>query len=189
MTTQPSIQKRYLFEGQDAEVVAEALTEIFTRVGIPREILSYQGTNFMSSLITELCRLINVRKLNTTPYHPEANGLVERFNGTLKRMFQVYAQDEPAKWDKMLPYLLFAYREVPRETTGFSPLELLYGRYVRGPLAILRESLAENEGECQLQPSVLSYLLENRDRLAIMAYVVVGTCDQKRYYDRKARQR
>jgi hypothetical protein len=178
---------------QDAEVVAEALMEIFTRVGVPREILSDQGTNFMSSLITELCRLISIRKLNTSPYHPEANGLVERFNGTLKRMVQVYAQDESGKWDKMLPYLLFAYREVPQETTEFSPFELLYGRYVRGPLAILRENLEEIESESQLQPSVLSYLLETRDLLARMADIVAeneeaSKHDQKRYYDRKARQ-
>lgn len=179
---------------QDAEVVAEAMMEVFTRLGVPKEILSDQGTNFMSSLITELCKLLSIRKLNTTPYHPQANGLVERFNGTLKRMLQIYAQDEPGKWDKLLPYLLFAYREVPQETTGFSPFELLYGRYVRGPLGILRESLEEDEADSQLQPSVLSYILETREKLAKMADIVseneeVSKIEQKRYYDRKARHR
>lgn len=95
---------------QEAEVVAEAMVEVFSRVGVPKEILSDQGTNFMSSLMSELCRLLSIRKLSTTPYHPQANGLVERFNGTLKRMLQIFAQDEPGKWDKLIPYLLFAYR-------------------------------------------------------------------------------
>ena len=131
--------------------------EVFSRVGVPKEILSDQGTNFMSSLMSELCRLLSIRKLSTTPYHPQANGLVERFNGTLKRMLQIFAQDEPGKWDKLIPYLLFAYRELPQETTGFSPFEMLYGRHVRGPLAILRDSIdGEEDLSQQLQPSVLS---------------------------------
>lgn len=48
---------------------------------------------------------------------------------------------EGKDWDKLIPYLLFAYREVPQSSTGFSPFELVYGRAVRGPLDILRESL------------------------------------------------
>lgn len=87
---------------QDAEVVAEAMMDVFTRLSVTKEILSDQGTHVMSSLITELCKLVCIRKLNTTPYHPQANGLAERFNGTLKRMLQIYAQDEPGKWDKFL---------------------------------------------------------------------------------------
>ncbi|XP_065939370.1 uncharacterized protein [Magallana gigas] len=95
---------------QDAEVVAEAMMEVFTRLGVPKEILSDQGTNFMSSLITELCKLLSIRKLNTTPYHSQANGLVERFNGTLKRMLQIYAQDEPERFPKrQLDFLLLNY--------------------------------------------------------------------------------
>ena len=72
-------------------------------------------------------------------------------------MLQIFAQDEPGKWDELIPYLLFAYREVPQETTGFSPFEMLYGRQVRGPLAILRDSIdGEEDLSQQLQPSVLS---------------------------------
>ena len=65
---------------QEAEVVAEAMVEVFSRVGVPKEILSDKGTNFMSSLMSKLCRLLSIRKLSTTQYHPRANGLVERFN-------------------------------------------------------------------------------------------------------------
>ena len=51
--------------------------------------------------------------------------------------------EEGKDWDKLLPYVLFAYREVPQVSTGFSPFELLYGREVRGPLDVLRESWVE----------------------------------------------
>lgn len=67
---------------QEAEVVAEAMIEVLSRLDVPKEILSDKGTNLMSSLMSELCKFLSIRKLNTTPYHPQANGLVERFNGT-----------------------------------------------------------------------------------------------------------
>lgn len=184
-----------LLRNQEAEVVAEAIIEVFSRLRVPKEILSDKGTNFMSSLMSELCKLLSIRKLNTTPYHPQANGLVERFNGTLKRMLQIYAQDQPGKWDKLLPYLLFAYREVPQESTRFAPFELMYGRHVRGPLAIMRESInGEDDESRQLQPSVLSYIIDTREKLAEMADLVSekeqdSKADQKRYYDRNAGNR
>ena len=72
--------------------------------------------------------------------------MVERFNQTLKAMLRKYVSDTGDNWDQWLPYLLFAYREVPQASTGYSPFELLYGRQVRGPLDILREAwMGESE--------------------------------------------
>ena len=123
----------------DAETVAEALVTMFSRVGIPEKILSDQGTQFMSAVMQETSRLLSVRQLVTTPYHPMCNGLVERFNGTLKCMLKRMCAEKSKDWDRYLLALLFAYREVPQENLGFSPFELLYGRTVRGPMAILKE--------------------------------------------------
>ena len=55
-------------------------------------------------------------------------------------MLRKASADIGKDWDKLLPYLLFAYREVPHESTGFSPFELLYGRSVRGPLDVIKET-------------------------------------------------
>ena len=60
-------------------------------------------------------------------YHPEANGLVERWNGTMKRCLKKFFAKHPKEWDRYLKYILFAYREVPEQTLGFSPFELVYG--------------------------------------------------------------
>ena len=87
----------------------------------------------------EVSRLLSMKQLVTTPYHPMCNGLVERFNGTMKQMLKRMCADRPKDWDRYLPALLFAYREVPQESLGFSPFELLYGRTVRGPMSILKE--------------------------------------------------
>ena len=124
----------------DANTVAEELVSFFARVGVPGEILTDQGTNFTSKLLAEVYRLLKIKPIRTTPYHPQTDGLVERFNGTLKAMLKRTVSKEGKDWDRLLPYLLFAYREVPQASTGFSPFELLYGRNVRGPLDILKES-------------------------------------------------
>ena len=177
----------------DSESVAEALVSIFSRLGIPKEILSDQGSNFMSSLMQELCKLLSVKKLKSTPYHPEANGLVERFNGTLKRMLTCFVQEEQLEWDRLLPYMLFAYREVPQDSTGFSPFELLYGRHVRGPLSVIRETWEEPQDE-GIKESVLSYILKTREILVKMSGIAhkletISKKRQKVYYDRKACKR
>lgn len=87
----------------------------------------------------EVGRLLSLAQLTTTPYHPACNGLVEKFNGTLKQMLRRMAAERPKDWDRYIAPLLFAYREVPQESMGFSSFELLYGRTVRGPMVILRE--------------------------------------------------
>ncbi|KAG6930496.1 hypothetical protein G0U57_003644, partial [Chelydra serpentina] len=128
----------------EADTVADALLTIFSRVGFPKEVLTDQGSNFMSALLRCLWEKCGVRHSWASAYHPQSNGLVERFNGTLKMMLKTFMNQHPQDWDKYLPHLLFAYREVPQESTGFSPFELLYGRRVRGPLDLMRD---EWEGE------------------------------------------
>ena len=97
----------------DAETTSEAIAEVFTRFGIPKEVLTDQGSNFMSELLGEVFKLLDISHIKTSPYHPQTDGLVERFNGTLKMMLRKFIQEHPNEWDKLLPYLLFAYREVP----------------------------------------------------------------------------
>ena len=175
----------------DANTIAEELLAFFSRVGVPEEILTDQGTNFTSQLLSEIYRLLQIRPIRTTPYHPQTDGLVERFNGTLKAMLRKVAAEEGRDWDRLLPYLLFAYREVPQASTGFSPFELLYGRNVRGPLDILKESW---EADRRGPESVVSYILMIQDRLTQLRDIVHENLKdaqrtQKEWYDRHARNR
>uniref|UniRef100_A0A8C5MGP5 Gypsy retrotransposon integrase-like protein 1 n=1 Tax=Leptobrachium leishanense TaxID=445787 RepID=A0A8C5MGP5_9ANUR len=174
-----------------ADTVTDGLLQVFSRVGFPQEILSDQGSQFTAELTQQLWRLCGVKALHSAPYHPQTNGLCERFNGTLKQLIRAYTQ-ERKDWEKYLPHLLFAYREVPQESTGFSPFELLYGRRVRGPLDLVR---AQWEGgqEAEGLPAV-SYVLELRERLAELTAMVQGNmqaaqAQQKAWYDRSARSR
>ncbi len=123
-----------------AKSVAEALFSMISRVGIPKEILTDQGMAFMSRTIRELYELLGIKSIRTSVYHPQTDGLVERFNRTLKTMIQKFVHEDAKNWDKWLEPLLFAVREVPQASTGFSPFELLYGRQPCGVLDVLRET-------------------------------------------------
>ena len=115
--------------------------------------------------------------------------MVERFNRTLKSMLRRLVKEEGRDWDKLIPYVLFAYREVPQTTTGFSPFELLFGREVRGPLDVLKEEWEASE---KSKESVISHILEIRERMEAMQEVVKENVEeaqkkQKKWYDRTAR--
>ena len=102
---------------------------------------SEAGHRYILTLVdyaTRYPEAVPLKKIST-PYHPICNGLVERWNGTLKSMLKRLCQDQPKQWHRLINPVLFAYREVPQESTGFSPFQLLYGRAVRGPGTILKE--------------------------------------------------
>nr|XP_054594838.1 uncharacterized protein LOC129162695 [Nothobranchius furzeri] len=174
-----------------AKQVAYALLQLFSRVGIPAEILTDQGTNFLSNTLKQIYRLLGIKGIRTTPYHPQTDGLVERYNRTLKSMLKKFISINGKDWDKWLPYLLFAYREVPQASTGFSPFELLYGRQLRGPLDILQESWVGPRGE---PTNVVSHVLKMREKMEEATNLVRNQLErvqqqQQTWYDKTDRQR
>ena len=177
----------------DTETVAEALLDLYSRLGIPEEVLSDLGTQFISDCMQEVSRLLSIRRLTTTPYHPICNGLTEKFNGTLKRMLRRLCAEQPKQWYRFINPLLFAYREVPQASTGFSPFELLYGRTVRGPMKILKELWTGESDPTDVKTSY-QYVLELRERLEDTMKLAQKELEknQERYkknYDRKAKSR
>ena len=177
----------------DTERVAEALLEIFSRMGVPEEILSDMGTQFTSGLMREVSRLLSVRQITTTPYHPMTNGMVERFNGTLKQMLKRVCADRPRDWDRYINPVLFAYREVPQESVGFSPFELVFGRCIRGPMTILKELWTEEIADPQVR-TTYQYVLDLRERLESTAALARENLEkasrrQAKYFNRTARAR
>lgn len=177
----------------DTETVAEALVGMFSRVGIPKEILTDMGTQFTSDLMKEVGRLLSLKQLTTTPYHPMCNGLVERFNGTLKGMLKKMCAEKPKEWDRYIMPLLFAYREVPQESLGFSPFELLYGRTVRGPMSILRDLWADDIDDAEVK-TTYQYIVDLKQRLHETCQMAHDNLQKssdryKKYYNTKAKDR
>ena len=75
---------------------------------MPKELLSDRGASFLSKLIAEICKVMGIMKVNTTAYHLQSDGLVERFNWTLLDMLSKAVKGGEKDWDVCLPYLVFA---------------------------------------------------------------------------------
>ena len=125
-----------------ARAMALGMVEIFSRTGIPLQLLTDQGSQFVGSLVSHLCRDLHIDKIRTTPYHPECNGVIERMHGTLGSML-TKASALGLDWVGQLPFALFALRSAPNKDTLFSPFQLVYGHRVRTPLDILHQGWAE----------------------------------------------
>ncbi len=108
-----------------ADTTAQCLLNIVSFLGIPLQILSDQGANFLSSTITHLCRKFGIHKIQTFPYHPQSNGRLERFHATLKCMLSK-ALVEKADWPSMLDFILYYARNLPNSRHGHTPHELLF---------------------------------------------------------------
>ena len=176
-----------------AEEVAEALWEIWTRVGVPKEILTDRGSQFVGDLANEVNRLLCVKGLTTTPYHAQGNGLVEKYNGTIKTMLKRLCQEQPKEWDRFIPALLFAIREVPQESLQYSPFELLYGRQVRGPMQIMKELWTKQEQTEEVR-TTFQYVLDLRNRIEDTCKIARENLSkasqrQAKYFNKKAKQR
>ncbi|KAL1248867.1 hypothetical protein QQF64_022185 [Cirrhinus molitorella] len=174
-----------------AKNIAQELFLLSSRVSIPGEILTDQGTPFMSRLMAELCRLLWVKQLRTSIYHPQTDGLVERFNQTLKQMLRRVAAEDRRDWDRMLPYVLFGIREVPQASTGFTPFELLFGRQPRGLLDVAREAWEQQPTPLR---STIEHVREMRERIGrvmplVREHLVKAQQAQQRHYNRAAQPR
>ena len=119
--------------------IASALSNIFSRLGLPKKILSDNGQQLVSKAMSEVMEMMGIERRLSTPYHAQSNGMVERFNGTLKNMLHKLIADKPHTWDKLIPAVLFAFREIPNTTTGYPPFTLMYGRQVRGLAVIIAD--------------------------------------------------
>ena len=119
---------------QRASTIATLLVEqVFCQHGFPATLLSDRGSNFLSELMSAVLHVFHVKKLNTTSYHPQTNGLTERFNHTLCAMLTHYTNSHQNDWDVYLPYVLLAYRTTPHHTLKETPFYMLYGRNARFP--------------------------------------------------------
>eukprot|EP00731_Ephydatia_muelleri_P036715 Em0310g4a len=124
----------------DMETVTVArvfVNEFVSRFGAPTHLHTDQGRSFESSLIKELCQLMGIVKTRTTPYHPQSDGMIERFNRTLLSMLRMAAVDDESNWDLKLPCLMLAYRTSVHEATKHTPFSLMFGREVQLPIDVM----------------------------------------------------
>ena len=178
-----------VFRVQDQKAIRLAkllVEEVVPFFGVPEALLSDRGANLLSTLMKEICQLLGIKKLNTTSYHPQCDGMVERFNRILKAILRKQAATHGAQWDHYLHSVLWAYRNTPHETTGEKPSFLLSGYDCRTPseAALLPPSPLEQTTASGYREQVTSSLLTARD-LAVQL-IKEAQMKYKRLYDRKS---
>lgn len=128
------LEAKALYQAYKQSVVDFLFEEIFTRFGVPREIVTDQGTQFMSKLVKLITRQYQIRHRTSSPYHPQASGQVESTNKVIEAILTKTIQYNHIDWLDRLPEELWAYRTAWRNTIGYTPYKLMYGKQVLLPI-------------------------------------------------------
>ena len=124
-------------KNQEATTIAKIfVNEIICRYGAPYKLITDRGKSFLNQILDAVNRIFEIDKLNTTSYHPQTDGLTERFNKTLAEMLSKYISNKQHDWDIYLPFCLFAYRTAIQKSIKESPFFLTYGREPKIPIDI-----------------------------------------------------
>ena len=153
----------YASKTQTAQATARILWDNFIcHYGFPEQFISDQGRNFESDLIKELCKIASVKKLHTTPYHPQSNGQCERFNSTLCNMLGTLSDEEKSDWKSHLGCMTHAYNCTKHVSTTYSPYYLMFGRHPRLPIDV---EFGLHKPNCSENCSKSRYIQKLRRRL------------------------
>ena len=109
---------------QTASGITTELVDLFTTYGVPEIVHSDQGQNLESAIFQQVLKAFDVKKTRTTAYHPQGDGMVERFNCTLLQLLHTYVTRQE-EWEKHLPLALYAFRTSVHSSTAVSPFELM----------------------------------------------------------------
>ena len=153
----------YPSKTQTAQATARILWDNFIcHYGFPERFISDQGRNFESDLIKELCKIAGVKKVHTTPYHPQGNGQCERFNSTLCNMLGTFSEEEKSDWKSHLGCMTHAYNCTKHASTTYSPYYLMFGGHPRLPIDV---EFGLNKPNCSDNSSKSRYIQKLRRRL------------------------
>jgi len=178
-----------------AETVADGLIDFFSYAGFPQCIKADNFQTFKGELFSALHKKLGVEMLFSAPYHSQSHGSIERANKTLEEILRKFLADHTRDWDTLIPYLLLALREIPNESTKYSPAQLVFGRQLRGLLAVVRDSWVNgDELRPKLKVSTVKYM-ETLNRSIEEALKAAGDnarqaqTKMKETYDRRSSQR
>ncbi len=169
---------------EGGEVANAIINNWYSIFGVPYEIQSDQGPEFCNDLLRRLNELMSVGHRVTTPYYPQANGQVERFNRTLKTSVSIYAESHPSNWDKYINGICWAYNSSLNPQTGFTPFYLTFGREPRLPTDIFHGPVKELRYNILQYGSTLTADLRNAYDI-VKENLYKAACEMKLSYDSK----
>ena len=129
----------------------------------------------MSALVQIFLNDFSINQIRSSAYHRQTNGAYEHFNGTLKSMLRSLTEKLPNSWDTALPCILFAYREVPVETLGCSPFDLLFGRSVAGFLSLPKSAWLQETDLRGAKQNVVEFILGTREGPVMLSMLLRST--------------
>ena len=161
--------------------------EFFLVFGFPRQLISDQAAEFTGQVISELCDLLGITKIRTSPYHPQTNGTVERVHQTLRRMIAKMDPDKRAKWPLHLGPILIAYNATRSLITGYLPYFLMFGHRPRLPVDLLFPTVRREENSRTTDEYITSLYDKLKSALASARDTAILEAQRQKWlYDYKA---
>ena len=180
----------YVTTNQTAHTVADVfINKYVVNYGWPEKILTDQAQDFEGKVFKQLCDQALIKKLRTSPYHPQGNGQPEWFNRTLLTMLGTLPNDAKKKWGEWVAILTQAYNCSPSRVTGYSPYFLMFGREPRIPADQVFDTTPPEVGPSEAS-RYLDFVTKLRARIN-WAYKIANkhiekdAMRRKLYYDRK----
>ena len=169
-----------------AQTVARTLIEMWINTcGCPVNLHNDKGTNFMSDIFRELCRILGIEKTSTTSFHPEGKAMIESTNKLLEEGLCKYVDDHQHEWKKYIQLVMMAYRSTVHAVTTYSPFYVVIRTLLRLPIDCLYET---RHTEFLLKPC--DFIFNTKKELHSAQYLVRAEREehtrQKTYYDYRA---
>jgi len=122
---------------QDAEMVARAFMEkAVLTYGTPPILQNDQGANFISEVFKNTCKILKIKKIQSTVFHPESQGSIGRSHRVLAEYLRHYVKEDQTNWDQWVTFATYMYNTTEHSATGFTPFELLFGHPSALPSAL-----------------------------------------------------
>src|SRR5947199_5571569 len=184
----------YLTKWPEAIAMKEATAEnvvefiykgIICTHGCPKVILSDRGTHFRNKLVDGLCEKFEIKHKLLSPYHPQTNGLVERFNRTLcESLAKVSGKED--EWDEHIESILFAYRTIRHNTTRKTPFFIVYGREAILPIEDIK--LGEDFGKSAIMKRLYDLVELTEERSQALENIRKSQDQQKRRHNERIKE-
>ena len=180
----------YATRNKSAKTAAHKLfNDLILRFGFPRKIHHDQGREFENRLFDQLHQYSRIAKSHTTPYHPQGNGQVERFNRTLLGMLRTFSSEEKQNWRDHLNKVVHAYNCMRQAATGYSPFDLLFGRSPRLPTDVTFGLQNGEDGVAAIAPEDYTQKWQEQMKQAYdiaSRHIEQSAAQRKRRYDTRA---
>jgi hypothetical protein len=176
----------YPLPNQEAATLCYAfVTFILAHHKTPRVVLTDRGTNFMSDEFSKVCKLFGIKKVSTSPYHPQSNGALERAHRSLGHYLRAFVKENPRGWDDLLTYTAYVHNNSVNRSTKLAPNDILYGYISNMPVKIKLKPEAQYNFDSQYSniyhslQKVWAWAKENQEKAKELS---------KEYYDRQVKE-